>query len=203
MKLTWYGHACFKLETADGSVVFDPYQNEYLPNLTLPEITADAVICSHGHGDHSAAELITLTGKEPSFKLTQIPCFHDEVCGLKRGKNLITIVEAEGLRLAHFGDLGHGLTRGMIKEIGHLDALMIPVGGVYTVDAKATKKICDEIKPGVIIPMHYRTGNAGLQNVAPLEDFLSLFPESEVLQLGKSSWDVEKNSASVVVFELC
>lgn len=203
MKLTWFGHACFMLETADGSVVFDPYQNGYLPNLTLPEITADAVICSHGHGDHNAENLITLTGKEPTFRLTQIPCFHDEVRGLKRGKNLITVVESEGLRVAHFGDLGHSLSRAQLKEIGHIDVLMMPVGGVYTVDAAQAKKICDELKPKVVVPMHYKTGNSGLQNVAPVDEFLALYDGKDILRLGKSTWNINEISASAVVFELC
>lgn len=203
MKLTWYGHACFKLETAEGSIVFDPYEKGYLPNLTLPEITADAVVCSHGHGDHSDAAAVTLTGNAPTFRMKQIPCFHDEVMGLKRGKNLITVIEAEGKRIAHFGDLGHELSRAQLKELGSIDIALIPVGGVYTVDASAAKKICEKVMPRVIVPMHYKMGNAGLQNVAEVDDFLALYPESEVLRLGESTRSINEISQSVVVFELC
>ncbi len=203
MKLTWYGHACFKLETAEGSIVFDPYENGYLPKLALPEISADAVVCSHGHGDHSAADAVTLTGRTPTFKMTQLSCFHDEVRGLKRGKNLITVIEAEGKRIAHFGDLGHELSRAQLKELGSIDVLLIPVGAVYTIDAETAKQVCEKVQPKLIVPMHYRMGNAGLQNVAPVEDFLALYPEAEVLRLGKSSWDISEIPQSVVVFELC
>lgn len=203
MKLTWYGHACFKLETAEGSVVFDPYESGYLPNLKLPGICADAVICSHGHGDHSAAGAVTLTGNTPSFKLTQIPCFHDEVGGRKRGKNLITVVEAEGKKIAHMGDIGHQLNGEQLSLLKGADVLMIPVGGVYTVDAKGAKKLIEKIQPKHIVPMHYRAGNAGLQNVAPLDDFLALFGENEVMRLGKSTWEFSEDGAPVTVFELC
>ncbi len=203
MKLTWYGHACFKLETAEGSIVFDPYENGYLPKLALPEISADAVVCSHGHGDHSAADAVTLTGRTPTFKMTQLPCFHDEVRGLKRGKNLITVIEAECKRVAHFGDLGHELSRAQLKELGSIDVLLIPVGAVYTIDAETAKKVCEKVQPRLIVPMHYRIGSAGLQNVAPVEDFLALYPEAEVLRLGKNSWNINEIPQSVVVFELC
>lgn len=203
MKLTWYGHACFKLETAEGSIVFDPYENGYLPKLTLPGICADAVVCSHGHGDHSAADAVTLTGVKPTFKMTQLPCFHDEVRGLKRGKNLITVVEAEGKRIAHFGDLGHKLSAAQLKELGSIDVLLIPVGGVYTVDAEAAKKICEEVKPKLIVPMHYRMGSTGLQNVAPVDDFLALYGENEVLKIGGNAWNIKEISEAVAVFELC
>ena len=110
MKLTWYGHACFKLETASGSVVFDPYAPGSVPGLALPEITADAVVCSHRHSDHYCPEAVTLTGSEPSFAMCSIPTFHDECMGAKRGDNLITVVTAEGLTVAHCGDLGHELS---------------------------------------------------------------------------------------------
>ena len=53
MKITWYGHSCFKVESKEGSIVFDPYAPGKVPGLELPKITADAVICSHGHGDHT------------------------------------------------------------------------------------------------------------------------------------------------------
>lgn len=203
MKLTWYGHACFMLDTAEGSVVFDPYEDNYMPNLRLPKLSADNVICSHGHGDHSAAHAVTLTGNEPTFKITQISCFHDEAQGEKRGKNTITVVEAEGKRIAHFGDLGHKLDGEQLAAIGHIDVLMIPVGGIYTVDAKTAKEICDVIKPAVIVPMHYRMGSAGLQNVAGVDEFLTLFDEDEILRLGKNTWEIGDISQSIAVLELC
>ena len=62
MKLTWYGHACFLAETAAGSIVFDPYSPGSVPGLTLPPLKADAVHCSHGHGDHCYTDGVTLSG---------------------------------------------------------------------------------------------------------------------------------------------
>ena len=123
--------------------------------------------------------------------------------GAKRGNNLITVVTAEGLTVAHCGDLGHELSGETLQKLGKIDILMIPVGGVYTLDAKAAKAVCEQIKPTVIVPMHYRCGSAGLQNIASVDDFLSLFDESTITRLTSNTLTIEKPlTPSVTVFEL-
>ena len=62
MTFEWFGHACFKLSGSGGSVVFDPYADGSVPGLILPPLTASAVICSHGHSDHSAADAVRCVG---------------------------------------------------------------------------------------------------------------------------------------------
>lgn len=203
MKLTWYGHACFKLETAEGRAVFDPYEDNFIPRMTMPETSADAVFCSHGHGDHNAEFKVKLSGKTPAFKVSRIPCFHDEVMGRKRGSNLITVIEAEGRKIAHMGDIGHLLNDEQLKALEGCDLLMIPVGGFFTVDAENAKKICDAVKPKVTVPMHYKCGRAGLQAVAPVDDFLALFDKNDILRLGTNTWEISEISQTAVVFELC
>ena len=191
MKLTWYGHACFKLEAECGSIVFDPYVPGYVPGLKLPEVTADAVVCSHRHSDHYCPEAVTLTGLKPGFAMRSIYTFHDESMGAKRGNNLMTVVTAEDLTVAHCGDLGHKLSGETLHKLGKIDILMIPVGGVYTLDAKAAKAVCEQIKPTVIVPMHYRCGSAGLQNIASVDGFLSLFDESTITRLTSDTLTIE------------
>ena len=175
MKLTWYGHACFLLETAEGSAVFDPYEKGSVPGLSLPDLTADAVFCSHGHRDHCAAGAVKLTGKTTTFTVKQTECFHDDKNGRLRGKNLITVIEAEGLRVAHLGDLGHELDEKELSVICGADVLMIPVGGFYTIDGKTAAKIAKAANAGVIIPMHYRGEGFGYDVISTAEDFLSCF----------------------------
>lgn len=187
INLTWHGHACFELSSDAGCIVFDPYQEGYFPELELPRLTADMVISSHRHGDHYAPDAVALTGNEPDITLRQIPCFHDEVQGRKRGDNLISVVELEGRKICHMGDIGHMLSGDEFELLGDVDVLLIPVGGFYTVDAKTAKAICERIKPRVIVPMHYKGEGKGLQNVAPIDDFLSLFPEEEVTFLDKNT----------------
>ena len=96
MKLTWCGHSCFLLESRSGSVVFDPYAPGSVPGLVLPTLRADAVICSHEHADHFYPEGVELSGRKPDFEIRQFDCWHDDAKGAKRGKNMMTLVEADG-----------------------------------------------------------------------------------------------------------
>ncbi len=174
MKLTWYGHSCFLLETECGSLVFDPYAPGSVPGLTLPPLTADCVICSHAHSDHGYARGVRLTGREPGFALTRVSTFHDDQGGALRGVNTVTLVEAEGLRLVHLGDLGHALTAAQIAALGRVDVLLVPVGGYYTIDAAAAHSLCRELGARVVVPMHYRGPGFGYDVISTLDPFLAL-----------------------------
>jgi L-ascorbate metabolism protein UlaG (beta-lactamase superfamily) len=55
------------------------------------------------------------------------------------------------------GDLGHRLSREQIDEIGSTDILFVPIGGVFTIDAKMAGTVVDDLKPKVVMPMHYKT----------------------------------------------
>ena len=174
MTLTWYGHSCFLLESDEGSAVFDPYAPGSVPGLTLPALTADAAFCSHQHADHNYAKGVALSGKNPTFKTCQFDCFHDDAKGALRGQNRITVIEAENLRVAHFGDLGHMLSDEQLATLGKIDVLLIPVGGYYTIDAVTAHALVEKIKPRVVIPMHYRGEGFGYDVISPVDDFLKL-----------------------------
>lgn len=175
MKLTWYGHACFLVETAEGSVVFDPYAPGSVPGLTLPPLRADAVACSHGHRDHGYAAGVALSGRKPGFTLRTIPCFHDDRGGALRGENRITVLEAEGLRLVHLGDLGHALSAEQLAAVGRPDVLLIPVGGHYTIGPAEAEALVRVLRPRLTIPMHYRGEGFGYDVIGPVEDFTGRF----------------------------
>lgn len=86
MKLTWYGHSCFMLESRAGKVVFDPYADDFPPGLRLPQLAADLVLCSHGHGDHNAEDKVTLSGEQTDYTVESLCCWHDDEGGKKRGE---------------------------------------------------------------------------------------------------------------------
>ena len=175
MILTWYGHACFLAETAAGSVVFDPYAPGSVPGLTLPPLRADAVVCSHGHRDHAHAAGVTLSGRKPDFTIRAIPSFHDDRSGTLRGENRIHVLEADGLRLVHMGDLGHMLSEEQLAAVGKPDVLLIPVGGHYTIGPAEAEKLVRALRPRLTIPMHYRGEGFGYDVIGPVEDFTHLF----------------------------
>lgn len=197
MKITWYGHACFKIETAEGSLVLDPYAPGSVPGLSLPALMADKVLCSHGHSDHNYTEAVTLSGREPALRISLIPCYHDGERGRLRGENLVSVIEAEGLRFAHLGDLGHMLAPSQLAALGRVDVLLVPVGGFYTIDARQAQALCTALRPGIVVPMHYRAGSCGLSNVAPVADFLRL--RSDVVFADSSCFDPKTLPAPVTL----
>ena len=186
-EIIWHGHACFEVKTDTCSVVFDPFEENYVRGLKMPHLTADKVISSHLHRDHYAPDMVALTGNEPDMKLTQIPCFHDDAGGRKRGENLISVIEADGIRICHMGDIGHQLSREQLDAIGKVDILLIPVGGLFTVDANAAKKLCDEIMPATVVPMHYKGKGKGLIVIDSVDRFLSHFGKDDVRFLESNS----------------
>ena len=174
MRITWYGHSCFKIEAAEGSLILDPYSDGAVPGLKPLRISADAVVCSHEHQDHNGVKNVTLTGRPCGLSISRIDCFHDDALGALRGPNRIHIISGEGLKIAHLGDLGHTLTDEQTRKLTGLDALFIPVGGYYTIDAKTAETLLEALRPRVVFPMHFRKGQTGYPVIAGLDKFLAL-----------------------------
>jgi len=176
MKITYYGHSCFLLESAGYRAVLDPFKD--VEGRQTIALTADAVYCSHEHFDHNYREGVLLRNEDIPcpFHVTEISSFHDEVKGAKRGPNIIRIFEAEGLRIAHFGDMGCQLDPDQLALLRNLDLALIPVGGTYTIGPEEAKALIEAIQPVTTIPMHYRNGSAGFANIASLDSFTALFP---------------------------
>ncbi len=174
MKLIWHGHSCFTVQTTEGSAVFDPYIDGMVPGLAPLALSADAVFCSHQHDDHNAADKVTLTGRPFTAKVETVACYHDGMRGLQRGKNTIHILCAEGLRVAHLGDLGHMLKGAALDAVRGADALLIPVGGTFTIDAATANRLADAVGARVVVPMHYRLGGMGFPVLSELSAFTDL-----------------------------
>lgn len=181
MEITYLGHSSFKIKGRAATIVTDPFGEGY--GLKYPKVEADMVTVSHDHGDHNNAKAVTGVTKVISapgeyeikgVSIIGLPTYHDGKKGTERGKNTIYVIEIDGFRLLHLGDLGHKLTDETIKEIGNVDILFIPVGGFYTIDAKEAVEVYKQIGPTIIIPMHYKSDGTGevLSKLLPLEDFL-------------------------------
>ena len=174
MKIEYLGHSCFRL---DENLVIDPYKDGSVPGLSPLRTTAQKVICTHGHADHSGVECVNVVPGDAGFEIEEVPSLHDDAGGTLRGPNTIFVISKNGEKLVHLGDLGHFLDEEQLAKITGADYLLVPVGGYYTIDAGTAVRICEAVKPKWIIPMHYRIANSGYPEIAMVDKFLKLAGE--------------------------
>lgn len=182
MRLQYIGHSCFRLISEIGTtVVCDPFDGQYV-GLHMPQIRCDLATLSHHHRDHDCTD--TLYGgfavlDEPvacaadDIAVQAVETYHDDKKGALRGKNLVFCFVVDGLRVVHLGDIGF-VDEKIVKACRGCDVLMVPVGGVYTVDAAAAKRLVDCIQPKIAVPMHFMTDKHKFA-LGDLGDFLALF----------------------------
>jgi L-ascorbate metabolism protein UlaG (beta-lactamase superfamily) len=179
VKIKWLAHAAFLITTDSGiRIVTDPYETS--PHFSHGDIkeTADIVTVSHGHGDHNNVaavrgnpQVVKGSGTFKGIKIKAVPTAHDEVGGSQRGPNIVFCFDVDGVNICHCGDLGHPLTDAQAKAIGKVDVLMLPVGGFFTIDAAVATKVCEQLKPRIILPMHYKTEKVGFP-ISGVDGFL-------------------------------
>lgn len=176
--LRWFGQSFFQLETPGGKkIVFDPHN---IPEFGRSIVKADVILQSHLHSDHTQVTAVEdykaarifpglkagKSGRPADWnrvdemvgkvRIRSVPTFHDTEEGMTRGKNSVWVVESHDVVFCHLGDLGHELTAAQVKAIGPVDVLMIPVGGIYTINGSQAKRVVEQLKPKrFIIPMHY------------------------------------------------
>lgn len=202
--IRWYGHACFEIITSSGVVIaIDPHDGRSI-GLKPPHINADIVLITHDHFDHNAyatvakpsARVLSMSIGETvinNIKVIGVETYHDKDKGKRRGRNVVYKLIANDINIVHLGDLGHAIGEegNMLKPI---DILMIPVGGVFTIDAREAWDIVKTLDPVSVIPMHYWIKGLELP-IKPVDDFLSLAPstwnkiilETNMLSINKDS----------------
>ena len=187
MKITWLGHASFLVESKDGTrVVTDPYEaGSYDGAVGYSPIDthADVVTVSHEHADHNASggpEVVRDPEKRTikGIPIWGITAFHDESKGQERGRINIYVMEVDGVKVGHLGDLGHVLSEEEVTALGTVDVLLAPVGGYYTIGPEEAKKTAEALGARIIIPMHYKTDALGFP-IQPVDDFLKLMEHVE------------------------
>jgi L-ascorbate metabolism protein UlaG (beta-lactamase superfamily) len=186
MRIKWFGHSCFLLEAEDGTkVITDPFDESV--GYRIPEEKPDIVTVSHNHFDHNAVDLLqgnpeVVKGigekKIKGIIFKGIKSFHDKSRGAKRGTNTIFTFTIDGIKFCHLGDLGHLLTSEQLKEIGEVDVLFIPVGGIFTIDGQEAQEVSKQLNPKLIIPMHYKTEVCSI-GIDSSEKFLKGFKKVE------------------------
>ncbi len=214
MQIEYCGHSCFKISTkplADQdkiTVFIDPFGEKL--GLKPPRGQADLVLTTHNHFDHNDTSnlkgdffLINSPG-EYAFRgvsVVGIQTYHDDQGGKLRGLNSVYIIESEGVRICHLGDLGHLLDKNQIDKIGEINILLVPVGGKYTIGPKEAVEVIKSIEPSVVIAMHYNVPGLKVEGLGGVEDFykeLGIKPQEKMAKL-KLKKDMFKGDEMEVV----
>ncbi len=200
MEIIWYGHACFRLKDRNVSVVMDPYDKAL--GLPLPRPKADIVTISHDTLYHNY-----VAGVKGEFKVIDSPGEY-EIGGVfitgihligpkKKGsseagaQNNIFVVYMEDLAICHLGDLSHVPTQSQVEDMGSIEVLLVPVGGLNALNAAQAAEVISLIEPNIVIPMHYQLPGLTV-NLDPVEKFLkemglSKTDKVDTLKLTKSA----------------
>jgi L-ascorbate metabolism protein UlaG (beta-lactamase superfamily) len=191
VKIRWHGQSFFDIESSKGTrIAIDPHAIEAYGRQ---QVSADLVLISHEHNDHNQLAPIRNADRakvlhglraignrldwnpiNETFRdvhVRTVGVYHDAMEGMERGKNAVFIIDVDGLHIVHLGDLGHMLTPRQAKQIGPVDVLIIPVGGIYTLNGEEAKQVVAQLKPRqYILPMHY--GTKVFSDVLPADEFL-------------------------------
>lgn len=210
MEITFLGHSSFKLRGKQASVVTDPFDNSI--GLKFPKVDADIVTISHDHGDHNAKNLVegdpfVLEGpgeyEIKGVKIVGVASFHGEKEGKERIPNTIYNIKIDGINVCHLGDFGQkSLSAEQQEALGNVDILLIPTGGIYTIDAQTAAEISASLEPKIAIPMHFLDEKSSVK-LDPVEKFLKEMGTEDVAKEIKLTITKDKLPAeqSVVLLE--
>ena len=208
MDISWLGHSCFRIRGSHATVITDPYSPDLGYSLGRP--TADIVTVSHQHVGHSYVQgiggeprLVTGPGEYEisGILIIGIATFHDAEGGKERGRNTVYLMEVDEVSVCHLGDLGHVLTAEQVEELGNVDVLLLPVGGVSTINAPMAAEVVRQLEPKAVVPMHYKTPALSWE-LQPVERFLKEIGIKDINPQPKLSFTRSSLPASTQVFLL-
>ena len=162
MEITWLGHSCFRLRSNNLAIVTDPFPDSNYMAMGDPQ--ALAVTVSHQHANHNFSE-----GVEGEPKVLTGPGEYELSGNFIRGvmtsrgesdpsdkRNTAYLIEMENLKVCHLGDVSSALSTRQVEELTPVDVLLLPVGGICTVEIPQAIEIMRNLDPRVIVPMHYQ-----------------------------------------------
>lgn len=186
LTIDYFGMSCFLITASNGTrIIMDPFFADLeVLHSELNKEPADVVTVSCGHYAH--CYVWAVGGFPYIYQITEptelngiifrgVATRHltmSELAEQDPGDNIVMCFEVDRIKICHLGALGHKLTDEQVKEIGKVDILMTPVGGVSTLPANDAYEVCNQINPKVIIPMHYRSERCVFPAWGALDDFL-------------------------------
>jgi L-ascorbate metabolism protein UlaG (beta-lactamase superfamily) len=208
MQIRWFGQSAFLLTGEHHRVFIDPFGDVAgarpadsgwsWPFPLIEGVEADLLLVTHDHLDHNGVEVIggdpvvlakAGTHESPLGEVVGIASEHDGVAGTQRGPNTIFRFALDGTTVAHFGDFGQAALRPEQRDaLGEVDVLLLPIGGGPTIAPDAAAALVRELRPALVVAMHYKTPN-GLEFLDQPDAFLEAMG-SRVERLETSEADV-------------
>ena len=164
MEITWLGHSCFRLKGKTATLLTDPYAESV--GYTLGRLAADIVTVSCDAPDHNnwqavqdVRKVIRGPGEYEIANVTLLGAWTLAVVEKERPrlKNTAYVIDMDGLRLCHLGDIAQVPAGEQVAALGKPHILFVPVGGNETLDGKLAAECVRLLEPNIVIPMHYKT----------------------------------------------
>ena len=152
----------------------------FLDRLTAPMTESDILLVTHDHIDHfekaftpnfkgkkllmTEGELsvqdVHILGIKSETRVTYISAGHKKPPGYRKMMdNFIYIIEMDGVRIAHFGDINQQeFTADQIAKIGRVDVAIMPFDWPLhelNVQNKVGFQLMQQLPPLIIIPTHF------------------------------------------------
>jgi L-ascorbate metabolism protein UlaG (beta-lactamase superfamily) len=177
LDVTWLGHGCFRMRGRNAAVVTDPYPPAI--GLKLQRMDADLVTVSHEHDNHNYTQAVReayeIRGpgeyEVAGVSVIGFPTYHDAEKGAKAGRNTVYLIEIDGVRVCHLGDLGHRLDDTDAETVASVDVLLVPVGGRTAINAVQAAEVVRQLEPRYVVPMHYAIPGLKVE-LDPIDRFL-------------------------------
>ncbi len=214
--IMWYGQACFKIKGKNASLVIDPFDSQFT-GLKALKLDANVVCVTHDHKDHNQVGQVGGVDEQKPFAIygpgeyeisginvAGVASFHDDKDGAERGKNTIFQISIDEITIVHLGDLGQKkLSQDQIETLSGCDVLLIPVGGVFTIEAKDTPDIIASLEPKIVVPMHYKVEGLKFE-LAGVGEFLKQMGKENIEKVSKLSVSHDRlpEELEVVVLEV-
>jgi len=202
MKITFYAHACFRLEGSGLAIITDPFNPSVSGYEPINE-AADIVIRSsdndryhsdpsHVRGDPSVVTATSIPPEGVTVKglaIKALPVMesltHDY--GRPAKDNAMYTFTLDGVRVFHMGDLGNAFTQEQLDVLkGNVDVALALTGAHATIALDDLVEALDAIQPKAVIPMHY-WHERGTLNIEPVTSFTDLFPAKRVTRVDNTS----------------
>ncbi len=200
VEIKWFGHAFFQITSSSGTrIITDPFGNMGYP---MPEVWPDVVTVGREVGNHNNVALakgdpVVLRGVR-SFggEWSEINTFFRDVliynvpintrAPYEYMKGSAFVFELDGLCICHTGDVGEPFNENQLELLGHVDILLLPISGPSTMGPENAKKVLDQFKPKIAIPMHYYNNRAMLERFVD-GPYPTRFLESNTFSISKDT----------------